>query len=243
MQRLSALWNDKAMTGWSNLNFWKNGIWQDVQDAINGEVVSRKAIFPAAKDLFRPLMMTPLQQVKVVILGQDPYHTPGAADGLAFSCPKDYRTPPSLVNIFKELQSDLKCSEDFKGPLDGWAKQGVLLINSVWTVKAHTPNSHALFGWQNLTREIISLVAEINNYCVFVFWGKHAQVFETYTKGNGWIIKSPHPSPYAASQGFFGSRPFSKINEYLITSGETPIDWSQVNDYEDPLFDTQKDAF
>lgn len=224
------------MPGWSDLNFWKSDVWKEIQQSLDGERAAGHRVFPYRMQRFRALSLTPLHLTKVVILGQDPYHTPGAADGLAFSAPGDYRTPPSLVNIFKELQSDLKTDEKFHGPLDGWAKQGVLMINSVWTCRMGEPNSHALWGWQNLTKEILETVALVNNYAVFVFWGKHAQEFEKYTGGEGWVIKSPHPSPYAASQGFFGSRPFSKINEYLVTSGETPIDWKQVNDYADDLF-------
>lgn len=226
------------MTGWSDLKFWESNVWKEIQQKLGDEKAAGHRAFPYKKQIFRSLALTPLHLVKVVILGQDPYHTPGMADGLAFSCPHTARTPPSLVNIFKELQSDLKCSEKLTGPLDGWAKQGVLLINSVWTVRQGEPNSHAEFGWQNLTKEIISTVAMINSYCVFVFWGKHAQEYEKYTEGEGWIIKSPHPSPYAASQGFLGSRPFSRINEYLVTSGDIPIDWSQVNSFEDELYAT-----
>ncbi len=224
------------MTGWIDLKFWGSDVWAEIQRNLVAERTAGHRFFPYRKQIFRSLAMTPLHLVKVVILGQDPYHTPGMADGLAFSVPRYARTPPSLVNIFKELQSDLKCSENFKGPLDGWAEQGVLLINSVWSVRQGEPNSHALWGWQNLTKEIIRKVAEINVYTVFVFWGKHAQEYEQYTNGEGWIIKSPHPSPYAASQGFFGSRPFTRINEYLVTSGEIPIDWSQVNKYDDELY-------
>lgn len=221
------------MPGWVDLKFWRTSVWKDIQAHLRAEEEAKIQVFPPPKQIFRSLSLTPLTKVKVVILGQDPYHTPGAADGLAFSVPVGYRTPPSLVNIFKELQSDLKSSEKLTGPLDGWAKQGVLLINSVWTVRAHFAQSHAHLGWQNLTREIIQTIAtEVNNQCVFCFWGSHAQTFEQYTHGEGWINKLPHPSPFSAHTGFLGGRPFSFINDCLIQSGEIPIDWSQVNSFE-----------
>lgn len=219
------------MTGWVDLRFWKNGLWDEVKKCLAHEEAQGHIIFPPKKQIFRSLTLTPLLKTRVVILGQDPYHTPGAADGLAFSVPEGYRIPPSLANIFKELQSDLNFSENLRGPLDGWARQGILLINSVWTCRAHQAHSHSSIGWQNLTKEILETLSDANFDTIFVLWGNHAQTYANYLPKNSWIIKSPHPSPLSAHNGFFGSRPFSKINQYLTMGGEPPIDWLQVNNF------------
>lgn len=214
--------------GWSDLNFWNSPRWRTLQ-----ELLKIEPHFPATDCVFRALSLTPLNKTRVLILGQDPYHT-GCADGLAFSVQKKTKIiPPSLRNIINEVNTDMNYQYPVpvEGPLDGWAKQGVLLINSVFTVCPHKPASHATWGWQDLTKEIIETVAEINDRCVFVFWGNYAQKFEEHTYGEGHTIKSPHPSPYSAHQGFLGSRPFTKINNYLINSGEAPIDWTRMNDY------------
>ena len=183
-------------------------------------------VFPAAENVFKALELTPFDNVKVVILGQDPYHGDGQAHGLSFSVQKGIALPPSLLNIYKELESDLGIPVAKSGDLTAWAKQGVLLLNTVLTVRAHEANSHRGQGWETFTDAVISSLNQIDHPIVFVLWGKPAQSKEKLiTNPNHLILKAPHPSPLSSYRGFFGSKPFSQINEFLKKTGQTPIDW------------------
>ena len=183
-------------------------------------------IYPKAQDLYNALRYTAFDKVKVVLLGQDPYHEPGQAMGLAFSVPRGIKLPPSLNNIYKELESDLAIKQSTSGDLRPWAKQGVLLLNTVMTVRAHKAFSHAGKGWENLTDAIIKALDKRERPLVFILWGKAAQKkMELIQNKKHLIIKSAHPSPLSAYQGFFGSRPFSKANAFLKEKGQTEIDW------------------
>lgn len=183
-------------------------------------------VYPPKADVFSALALTPYDQVRVVILGQDPYHGPNQAHGLAFSVRKGVPPPPSLVNIFKELRVDLGIVPPRHGSLVEWAEQGVLLLNTVLTVRAGAAGSHKGHGWERLTDRIIELVSARARPVVFVLWGSPAQRKMTLidTKRHT-IIRSVHPSPLSAESGFFGSRPFSRVNAALEANGEPPIDW------------------
>lgn len=187
-------------------------------------------VYPSAQDLFNAFSFTPLSEVKVVILGQDPYHGEGQAHGLCFSVQKGVKIPPSLVNIYKELQDDLGCYIPNNGYLEKWAKQGVLLLNTVLTVRAHTPMSHQGKGWEQFTDAVIHAVNAQDRPIVFILWGKPAQMKRSMlTNPNHLVIEGPHPSPLSAYRGFFGSKPFSKANHFLQEHGAEPIDWQIEN--------------
>ena len=194
------------------------------------EEYSTHQIFPDPDDIFNAFHFTPLDQVKVVILGQDPYHGDGQAHGLCFSVKPDVEIPPSLVNIYKELESDLGCYIPNNGYLEKWARQGVMLLNTVLTVRAHQANSHRGIGWEEFTDAAIKILAAQERPMVFILWGKPAQSKKVYLDPTKHlIIESPHPSPLSAYRGFFGSRPFSRTNDYLVSHGLTPIDWQIEN--------------
>ena len=186
-------------------------------------------VFPPMEDIYNALRVTSYADTKVVILGQDPYHGPGQAHGLSFSVRPGVQPPPSLVNIFKEMETDIGCQRPNHGCLLGWAEQGVLLLNTTLTVAQGRPKSHAGHGWETLTDAIIQRLSERQTPLVFILWGAHAQskvkIIDT-TRHH--IIKSPHPSPLSATRGFFGSRPFSRANAYLIQDGLEPIDWCKL---------------
>ena len=187
-------------------------------------------IYPNMYDIFNALNFTPYKDVKVVILGQDPYHGPQQAHGLSFSVQPDVKIPPSLVNIYKELHADLGCYIPNNGYLKKWADQGVLLLNTSLTVRAGEANSHRNIGWRTFTDKIIELLNQRQNPIVFILWGNNAISKEKFiTNPQHYIIKSVHPSPLSASRGFFGSRPFSKTNAFLIKNNKTPIDWQIEN--------------
>ena len=187
-------------------------------------------IFPPADDIFNAFALTPLHEVKVVSLGQDPYHGEGQAHGLCFSVKPDVEIPPSLVNIYKELQDDCGCEIPNNGYLTKWAKQGVLLLNTVLTVRAHQANSHRGIGWEEFTDAAIRVLNEQDRPMVFILWGRPAQMKKSMlTNPNHLIIESPHPSPLSAYRGFFGSRPFSRTNKYLKEHGLKEIDWQIEN--------------
>ena len=191
-----------------------------------GAEYSQYKVFPAGDDIFNAFHLTPLEQVKVVILGQDPYHNDGQAHGLCFSVKSRVEIPPSLVNIYKELHNDLGCEIPGDGYLEKWAKQGVLLLNTVLTVRAHAPNSHHGIGWEQFTDAAIRVLDEQDQPMVFILWGRPAGLkAEMITNPNHLVLKAPHPSPLSAYRGFFGSKPFSKTNEFLEAHGSTPIDW------------------
>ncbi len=189
-----------------------------------------KTIYPPADDIFNALHLTPLNDVKVLILGQDPYHEPGQAHGLSFSVLPGQDTPPSLVNIYNELHSDLGCYIPNNGYLKKWADQGVLLLNTVLTVRAHNANSHKGKGWEQFTDAIIRALNEQDRPIVYLLWGKPAQSKEVMLNNpKHLILKAPHPSPLSAYRGFFGCKHFSKCNEFLMQNGISPIDWQIEN--------------
>lgn len=220
-------------------------ITNDWLDAINGEFkkdyyrdlylfirkeYSTQVVYPAAEDIFNAFHLTPLSKVKVVIIGQDPYHNVNQAHGLCFSVKPEVEIPPSLVNIYKELQSDLGCYIPNNGYLVKWAEQGVLLLNTVLTVRAHQAASHQGKGWEMFTDAIIKAVNEQDRPIVFILWGKPAQTKKKMlTNPKHLILEAPHPSPLSAYRGFFGSKPFSKTNDFLIAHGIEPIDWQIEN--------------
>jgi len=187
-----------------------------------------KEIYPPKDYIFNALKLTSYENTKVVIVGQDPYHGKGEAHGLSFSVQKGVRVPPSLQNIYKELNDDLKISPKDNGDLTEWAKQGVLLLNAVLTVEKDKAASHRNLGWEPMTDYIIKLLNLKNKPVVFILWGNFAkEKAKLITNHQHYIIMSPHPSPFSAYSGFFGSKPFSKTNEFLIKNGLVPIDWSK----------------
>lgn len=199
---------------------------QALKQFLRSEKDQHKVIFPPSSDWFHALEVTPLDQVSVVILGQDPYHQPGQAHGLCFSVKPGVRIPPSLQNIYKELKTDLGIDQPGHGFLDPWATQGVLLINAVLTVEQSNANAHQGKGWEIFTDRIIELVNQQCDHAVFMLWGSYAQ-----KKGSGidnqkhLVLKAPHPSPLSAHRGFLGCQHFSQANEWLISQGKTPINW------------------
>ena len=189
-----------------------------------------KRVFPEADDIFNAFQFTPLSKVKVVILGQDPYHNYGQAHGLCFSVKPDVDVPPSLVNIYQELHDDLGCDIPNNGYLKKWADPGVMLLNTVLTVRAHAANSHQGIGWETFTDAAIKILNEQDRPMVFLLWGRPAQNKKSMlTNPKHLILEAPHPSPLSAFRGFFGSRHFSKTNEYLKANGLEPIDWQIEN--------------
>ncbi|WP_028611186.1 uracil-DNA glycosylase [Paenibacillus harenae] len=185
------------------------------------------AVYPSQEHIFNALHYTSYEQTKVVILGQDPYHGPGQAQGLSFSVQPGVKVPPSLQNIYKELEADIGCRVPDHGCLESWAAQGVLLLNTVLTVEEGNPNSHKGIGWERFTDAVIDALNKRKEPVVFILWGKHAQLKAVQIDGDKHhIIVSPHPSPFAARKGFFGSRPFSRTNAFLESTGRTPIDWA-----------------
>ncbi len=191
---------------------------------------SSTQVFPPADDIFNAFHLTPLNEVKVVIIGQDPYHNVGQAHGLCFSVKPDVDLPPSLVNIYQELKDDLGCKIPNNGYLVKWAKQGVLMLNTVLTVRAHMANSHHGKGWEQFTDAAIRALNEQNRPIVFILWGRPAQMKKSMLNNpNHLILEAPHPSPLSAYRGFFGSKPFSKTNKFLEEHGLKPIDW-QIED-------------
>lgn len=194
------------------------------------EEYKTKTIYPDINDIFNALKFTSYKDTKVLILGQDPYHGPNQSHGLAFSVKKGVRIPPSLRNIYKELNSDLGCHIPNNGYLKSWADQGVLLLNTVLTVRAHEANSHRKRGWEIFTDRIISLLNEREDPVVFILWGNPAIAkMKLITNNRHFIITSVHPSPLSASRGFFGSKPFSKANDFLTSINKTPINWQIEN--------------
>lgn len=184
------------------------------------------AVYPTKADLFNALRLTSLEQAKIVILGQDPYHGAGQAHGLSFSVQKGVKVPPSLRNMYKELEDDLGIKLAGHGCLENWASQGVLLLNTVLTVEEGKPASHQGLGWERFTDRIISLLNDREKPLVFLLWGKHAQEKAgDIDDQKHYVLSSPHPSPLAARKGFFGSKPFSRANAFLTSNGSEPVDW------------------
>ena len=194
------------------------------------EEYGTRQIFPPSDEIFTAFEMTPLSDVKVVILGQDPYHGDGQAHGLCFSVKPDVETPPSLVNMYKELNSDLGCYIPNNGYLTKWAKQGVLMLNTVLTVRAHQANSHRGIGWEEFTDAAIRILNEQDRPIVYLLWGKPAQMKKSMLNNpKHLILEAPHPSPLSAYRGFFGCQHFSKTNQFLKENGLEPIDWQIEN--------------
>lgn len=194
------------------------------------EEYSKYVVYPAADDIFNAFHFTPLKTVKVVILGQDPYHNKGQAHGLCFSVKPEVAVPPSLENIYKELQDDLGCFIPNNGYLKKWAQQGVLMLNTVLTVRAHRANSHQGKGWEQFTDAVIHAVNEQDRPIVFLLWGRPAQQKKAMlTNPKHLVLEAAHPSPYSAQRGFFGCRHFSKTNDFLIQNKAEPIDWQIDN--------------
>lgn len=183
-----------------------------------------KTVYPPKEQVFRALDLCPIDQTKVVILGQDPYHGPNQANGLAFSVNRGVPLPPSLRNIFKELKDDLGI-ENRTGDLSRWAKQGVLLLNTVLTVEEGSPGSHSDLGWEKFTDDVIRALNDRKDSLIFVLWGSKAKTKETLISGHHFILYAPHPSPFSAHKGFLGCRHFSLINKILADKGKRPIDW------------------
>ena len=214
---------------------WKNALAEIFQkpyfiqliEHIKAEKTLGKLIYPSGPNIFKAFSLTPFDKVKVIILGQDPYHNPGQAMGLSFSVPEGVKAPPSLVNIFKELQKDIGLPIPTTGNLTPWAMQGVLLLNAVLTVRAHEPASHAKIGWTDFTNDIISLLSLKKSGLVFILWGNFAQEkIKLIDSTKHKILKAAHPSPFSANNGFFGCKHFSATNEYLVNTHQDPIDWS-----------------
>ena len=190
------------------------------------EEYARHTVYPPADDIFNALHFTPLQKVKVLILGQDPYHEPGQAHGLCFSVKKGVQIPPSLVNIYQELKEDLGCTVPSHGNLEAWAAQGVLLLNTLLTVRAHQAFSHKGKGWEQFTDAVIRAVNDLEQPVVCMLWGRPAQEKASMlTNPAHLVLKAPHPSPLSAYRGFFGCRHFSQCNAFLTAQGVAPVDW------------------
>ncbi len=214
---------------------WQKPYYQELRAFLKDEY-KNETVYPPAAEIYNALRLTDYDDVKVVILGQDPYHEPGQAHGLAFSVRSDVPEPPSLVNIFKELADDLgivRGESGYEGILEPWARHGVLLLNTVLTVRAHRAGSHRGHGWEQFTDRVIELLAERDKPMVFVLWGANAQAKKDLiirAQGNGTrrhlIIEAPHPSPLSAYRGFFGGRYFSRCNYFLEDNGMEPVDWS-----------------
>ena len=217
------------MTTWNEI--LAEEMQKDYYQELQAFVQKRRAevrVFPEEKNVFTALELTPFESVKVVILGQDPYHGFGQAHGLSFSVQKGIPLPPSLKNIYKELQEDIGEELPTEGDLSHWAKQGVLLLNTVLTVEEGNANSHKGMGWERLTNRLIESLNELKHPVIFILWGKPAQDKEKLiTNSNHVILKAPHPSPLSAYRGFFGSKPFSRVNDILIQQGQTPIRWKE----------------
>ena len=218
-------------------NDWLNAIggefrkpyYKDLYEFVKTEYSSH-VVYPPSDDIFNAFHYTPLSQVKVVIIGQDPYHNVGQAHGLCFSVKPDVDIPPSLVNIYQELREDLGCYIPNNGYLKKWADQGVLLLNTVLTVRAHQANSHRQKGWEEFTDAVIRAVNEIDRPVVHLLWGRPAgEKAKILNNPKHLVLTAPHPSPLSAYRGFFGCKHFSKANEFLIKNGLEPIDW-QIND-------------
>jgi len=213
---------------------WKNALagefakdyMQNLRAFLKTELQAGKVIFPRGSEYFAALDTTPVDKVKVVILGQDPYHNVGQAHGLCFSVQPGVQAPPSLVNIYKEMEEDLGIPPAKHGYLMSWAEQGVLLLNSVLTVQAHDAASHQGRGWETFTDAIIAELNEKHDNLVFILWGSYAQKKGAkIDRARHLVISSPHPSPLSSYRGFFGSKPFSKTNDYLEANGKAPINW------------------
>ncbi len=208
----------------SFINFeTKKPYFKKIKDHLISDNAEGKIVLPEPKNFFRAFDLCELNKVKVVIIGQDPYHTPGVPNGLAFSVNKNQKLPPSLINIFRELESDLGI-QNYIGDLSAWSKQGVLLLNTCLSVCAGLPASHSNIGWENFTNAAIEEIQKKKNM-IFLLWGKHAQQKKAFIQEDNFILEAAHPSPLSANNGFFGCNHFSKTNNLLTSLGSDPIDW------------------
>ena len=216
---LSEEWNERLQPLFDNPEMLS------LREFLKEEKRQRKEIFPPKELTFQTFQLTPFEKIKVIILGQDPYHGKGQANGLCFSVPSSMPVPPSLRNIFQELQTDLGIHRS-NTDLSDWGEQGVLLLNSVLTVEKQRPASHANRGWEFFTDRIIKMIAEQKKNCVFILWGAYAQGKREFINPESHLVlTSPHPSPFSADRGFFGSRPFSQTNAFLQANSQDPINW------------------
>lgn len=217
--RIDNEWRQRLAPVWESAEFAKTA------EYVRSEYASQR-VFPPASKIFAAFDLCPYSRVKVVIIGQDPYHGDGQANGLAFSVAPNIEVPPSLVNIFKEIHEDLGSPVPDNGDLTRWARQGVLLLNNSLTVRAHSPASHANIGWDRVTDAAIKALSDGREHLVFMLWGSHAQrKLPLIDSNRHLVLTAPHPSPLSAFRGFFGCRHFSRANEYLSTHGITPILW------------------
>lgn len=208
----------------SFINFeTKKPYFKKIKDHLISDNAEGKIVLPEPKNFFRAFDLCELNKVKVVIIGQDPYHTPGVPNGLAFSVNKNQKLPPSLINIFRELESDLDI-KNYIGDLSAWSRQGVLLLNTCLSVCAGLPASHSNIGWENFTNAAIEEIQKKKNI-IFLLWGKHAQQKKAFIREDNFILEAAHPSPLSANNGFFGCNHFSKTNNLLTSLGSDPIDW------------------
>lgn len=219
----------KMEPGWKKIlkaEFTKN-YFQQVVTLLKTEKLQHKVIYPPGSQIFNAFELTPFESVKVVLLGQDPYHGAGQAHGLSFSVPEGVNPPPSLINIYKEIQTDLGIGMPARyGNLTKWAQQGVLLLNAFLTVRANEPASHAKSGWEDFTNSVISKLSQERKGIVFLLWGKFAQQKqELIDETKHYVLKAAHPSPFSVEKGFYGCKHFSKTNELLMKQGTEPIDW------------------
>lgn len=199
---------------------------ETLRESVRKAYLTGKTVYPAPKDIFRAFDLCPFDQVRVVILGQDPYHGAHQAHGLSFSVPPGVRVPPSLQNIYKELRDDLGVPIRYDGDLTRWAEQGVLLLNATLTVLAGSPGSHQGLGWETFTDAVVRKLAGEREHLVFMLWGRYAEVKGAHVdQSKHLVLRAPHPSPFSAHSGFFGCRHFSKANAYLKAHGEKPIEW------------------
>jgi len=218
----------KLDAGWLNVlgDEFEKPYMEELRAFLLEEKQKGKTLFPPGNQIFYALDHTPFEKVKVVILGQDPYHGPGQAHGLCFSVQPGVEPPPSLLNIYKEMETDLGLQPPGHGCLSGWADQGVLLLNSVLTVEAHKAGSHQGRGWETFTDRVIRELEEKREHLVFILWGSYARKKGGFIRRDRHlVIESPHPSPLSSYRGFFGSRPFSRTNAYLEETGQAPIEW------------------
>lgn len=221
-----------------NYQTWREFVEAEAQQPYFRRLMNRvdaerqtQEIYPPREDMFSCFRHCPLEDVKVVIIGQDPYHGPGQAHGMSFSVRPGVKTPPSLQNIFKELRDDLGYDIPDSGYLEPWARQGVLLMNTSWSVRRGQAGSHADYGWMTFSEHLLEMLNDVERPLVFILWGAHAQkIGAKITSPRHLKITSAHPSPFSAARGFFGSRPFSRANEFLEKTGQTPIDWTVTSD-------------
>ncbi|ATQ35402.1 uracil-DNA glycosylase [Mesoplasma entomophilum] len=212
---------------WNNF-LANNNLLKKIEELINKAYKTKETIYPSKEDCLRLFNLISPKEVKVVIIGQDPYHNPKQANGIAFSASNEIKTPKSLINIFKELDSDLNIKHYDNNDLSGWVEQGVLLINTCWTVIENNPGSHAKLGWQEIVSVILSNLNKNNPNLVYCLWGNYAKrVYENLEFKTSNVISSAHPSPFSYLKGFKESKPFSKINAILLNNDLEPIDWSK----------------